>query len=263
MPPNRPSAALRLEGRRFLVSGAASGIGRATAALFQAEGAGVALLDRDEALLAETGEELGAGEGGRIVTLTADLTEHSEVAAAVEEASDSLGGLDGLVGAAGIDLLKPFEEMGIAEWRQVLDTNLTGAFSLTSAAVPHLRAAGGGTIVQVASGAALRPLAARTAYCAAKAGLVMFAKALAIDLAPFEIRVNALCPGIIETPLFRQSLEGAEDREAELERILDRYLIRRIGKPEDIAKAALYLSSADSAMVTGTALAVDGGRSFH
>lgn len=223
----------------------------------------MALLDRDAAGLEKVRAECAARGGAKVVAQHADLSEHDRVGEAVDQAATELGGLDGLVGAAGIDLLKPFQEMGIAEWRKILDTNLTGAFSLTVAAVPHLRAAGGGTIVQIASGAALRPLAARTAYCASKAGLVMFAKALAVDLAPFEIRVNAICPGIIETPLFRQSLQGAEDAEAEMESILDRYLIRRIGTPDDIAKAALYLTSSDSAMVTGTALAVDGGRSFH
>jgi NAD(P)-dependent dehydrogenase (short-subunit alcohol dehydrogenase family) len=120
-----------------------------------------------------------------------------------------------------------------------------------------------GTIVHIASGAALRPLAGRTAYCASKAGLVMFAKTLAVDLAPYSIRVNAICPGIIDTPLFRQSIDGAADPQAELERVLDRYLIRRIGKPEDIANAALYLSCDESAQITGSALAVDGGRTFH
>ena len=91
----------------------------------------------------------------------------------------------------------------------------------------------------------------------------MFAKTLAVDLAPYSIRVNAICPGIIDTPLFRQSFEGAEDPEAALEQVLDRYLIRRIGQPEDIANAALYLSCQESAHVTGSALAVDGGRTFH
>ena len=262
---------MRLEGRRVLISGAASGIGQGTAKLFHREGAAVALLDRDKDKLEETywnieakgGPGDGPGDGPGIVTLHVDVTDDEGVREAVEQAAETLGGLDGLVGCAGIDLLKPFEETALADWRRVLETNLTGAFSVTSAAVPHIRAAGGGTVVHVASGAALRPLAARTAYCASKAGLVMFAKALAVDLAPHAIRVNAICPGIIESPLFRQSFEDAEDPEAELARILDRYLIRRIGKPEDIAKAALYLSSADSAHVTGTTLSVDGGRTFH
>jgi NAD(P)-dependent dehydrogenase (short-subunit alcohol dehydrogenase family) len=117
--------------------------------------------------------------------------------------------------------------------------------------------------VHVASGAALRPLPSRTAYCASKAGLVMFAKSLAVDLAPDGIRVNAICPGIVETPMFRQSVDPMDDPEAELAKILDRYLIKRIGRPLDIANAALFLSCEESAQVTGSALAVDGGRVFH
>lgn len=254
---------MRLKGRRILVTGAASGIGRATAALFRAEGAAVALLDRDAARLDQATAEIGDGDVPAVIAVAADLTDDAAVESAVADAAKALGGLDGLVGAAGIDLLKPFEQMGLAEWRAVLDVNLTGAFGVTLAAAPHLRAAAGGTIVHIASGAAFRPLAARTAYCASKAGLVMFAKTLAIDLAPHHIRVNAICPGIIDTPLFRQSYESAADPEAELEGILDRYLIRRAGRPEDIANAALFLSSAESAHVTGSALSVDGGRIFH
>lgn len=131
------------------------------------------------------------------------------------------------------------------------------------AALPALKQAGRGTIVNIASGAALRPLEQRTAYCAAKAGLVMFGKTLAVDLAAYHIRVNAICPGIIDTPLFRSSWAGAADPEAELARILDRYVIKRPGQPEEIAQAALYLTSDDSSFVTGAALAVDGGRTFH
>ena len=207
--------------------------------------------------------EIAQGDGPQVTMVVADVSDDKRVGEAVGDAAGALGGLDGLVGAAGIDLLKPFGETTLAEWRSVLDINLTGAFNVTSTALPYLRSAGSGTIVHVASGAALRPLEARTAYCASKAGLVMFAKALAVDLAPFEIRVNAICPGIIETPLFRRSLADADDPQAELERVFDRYLIRRVGQPEDIANAALYLSSAESAHVTGTSLSVDGGRSFH
>jgi NAD(P)-dependent dehydrogenase (short-subunit alcohol dehydrogenase family) len=254
---------VRLAGRRILITGAASGIGRATAALFRREGAAVAMLDRDAELLEAACQEIGRGEGPAVVAVAADVTDDARVGDVTREAAGALGGLDGLVGSAGIDLLKPFAETTLAEWRAVLGVNLTGAFSVTSAVLPHLRLARNGTIVHIASGAALRPLAARTAYCASKAGLVMFAKTLAVDLALDNIRVNAICPGIIETPMFRQSIDQAEDPEAELERVLDRYLIRRIGQPEDIAYAALYLTSAESAHVTGSALSVDGGRIFH
>jgi NAD(P)-dependent dehydrogenase (short-subunit alcohol dehydrogenase family) len=220
------------------------------------------MLDLNAALLDEAARALSGADGPPVVAVAADVSDEAGAAEAVARAAETLGGLDGLVGAAGIDLLRPFDRMTAAEWRRVLDVNLTGAFVVTAAALPHLRAAGQGTVVHIASGAALRPLAARTAYCAAKAGLVMFAKTLAVDLAP-DIRVNAICPGIIDTPLFRQSFEDAPDPEAELERILDRYLIRRPGRPEDIAYAALFLSCAESSHVTGSSLAVDAGRTFH
>lgn len=254
---------MRLSGRRILITGGASGIGFATAALFRAEGAQVALLDRDRARLAEARDALAATPGGPVAAEPAEVADYGQVDRAVGALGGAMGGIDGIVCAAGIDLLKRFADMEPGEWAEVLAVNLGGPFHVCRAALPMMQAAGAGTIVHIASGAALRPLPGRTAYCASKAGLAMFAKTLAVDLAPHEIRVNVICPGIIETPLFRSSFEAAEDPEAELSRILDRYLIRRIGQPEDIAQAALYLSSSASAHVTGTTLAVDGGRTFH
>ena len=253
---------MRLAGRRIIISGAAAGIGRATAEIFRREGAAVSLLDRNSAVLTVV-NELSASNGPPVLGLTVDVTQPAVLADAVKETAERLGGIDGIVSSAGIDCLKPFPEMTHEDWRSILDVNLSGPFNLCLAAVPFMQREPKGTIVHIASGAALRPLAGRTAYCASKAGLVMFAKTLAVDLAPYSIRVNAICPGIIDTPLFRQSIDSAEDPEAELERVLDRYLIRRIGQPEDIANAALYLSCDESAQVTGIALAVDGGRTFH
>jgi len=247
---------VRLAGRRVLVTGAASGIGLAIARLFRREGAGVAMLDRDQAGLATAGVE-GA------VTLACDVAEERDVRAAVAEAASELGGLDGLVNSAGIDLMRPFEQMTSEEWARVLAVDLTGPMLVCHAALPAMKQSGRGTIVNIASGAALRPLEQRTAYCAAKAGLVMFGKTLAVDLAAYHIRVNAICPGIIDTPLFRSSWEGAADPQAELARILERYVIKRAGQPEEIAQAALFLTGDESSFVTGAAVAVDGGRTFH
>jgi NAD(P)-dependent dehydrogenase (short-subunit alcohol dehydrogenase family) len=239
-----------------LVTGAASGIGLATARLFRQEGAAVAMLDRDETGLAKARVD-GA------TTLVCDVADERQVRAAVAQAATALGGLDGVVNSAGIDLMRPFERMTSEEWARILAVDLTGPMLVCHAALPAMKQAGRGTIVNIASGAGLRPLEQRTTYCAAKAGLVMFGKTLAVDLAADRIRVNAVCPGIIDTPLFRSSWEGAADPEGELARILDRYVIRRPGEPEEIAQAALYLTSDESSFVTGAALAVDGGRTFH
>jgi NAD(P)-dependent dehydrogenase (short-subunit alcohol dehydrogenase family) len=246
---------VRLRDRRVLVTGAASGIGLAVARLFAQEGAKVAMLDRDEARLSK--EAAGA------LALVCDVADERRVRASVADAASALGGLDGVVNCAGVDLMRPFEQMTTEEWTRVLTIDLTGPMLVCHAAVPLMKRAGRGTIVNVASGAGLRPLEHRTAYCTAKAGLVMFGKTLAMDLAPHNIRVNAICPGIVDTPMFRGSWEHARDPQAELARILDRYLIKRTGAPEEIAHAALYLSSDESSFVTGAALAVDGGRTFH
>lgn len=250
---------MRLSGRRVLVTGAGSGIGLAIAARFAREGARVGLLDRNEAALRSAIE--GLADATHAV---ADVADEHSVRAAVEAVAATLGGLDGVVNCAGIDLLKPFGDMAATDWNQILAVNLTGPFHVCSAALPHLRRAGvPGTIVNISSGAGLRPLADRTAYCASKAGLVMFTKALAMDLSADDIRANVICPGIIETPLFRTSYENAPDPQAELARIVDRYVIKRVGQPDDIASAALFLTSAESSYMTGTAMAVDGGRTFH
>jgi NAD(P)-dependent dehydrogenase (short-subunit alcohol dehydrogenase family) len=251
---------MRLTGRSVLITGAASGIGLATAELFRREGAQVALLDIDATAVHAAADRLGR-DG--VVPVVADVADERQVKAAVATAGKALGRLDGVVSAAGIDLVRPFDEMSSADWARVLAVNLNGPMFVCAAALPALKSAGRGTIVTIASGAALRPLEQRTAYCASKAGLVMFSKALAVDLAPHRIRVNAICPGIIDTPLFRRSFENAADPQAELRKILDRYVIKEAGQPSDIAYAALYLTSDESAYVTGSALAVDGGRTFH
>jgi len=250
---------MRIQGRRILVTGAASGIGLAVATLFAQEGARVGMLDRNAAGVQSAATALGAAA----FPVVADVAQEAQVRTAVASAVDALGGLDGVVNCAGIDLLQPFAEMTAEDWRAVMAVDLDGPFFVCRAALPALRRAGAASIVNVASAAALRPLEHRTAYCSAKAALVMFSKSLAVDLAADNIRVNAICPGIVDTPLFRGSYEAAPDPEAELRRIMDRYLIKRPGRAEEIAAAALFLTSDESAYMTGAAIAVDGGRSFH
>lgn len=241
---------MRLAGRRILVTGAASGIGRAIGSRFAEEGAQVALLDR-------------VPIAGAAIAIQCDLLDQAGIAPAVADAAARMGGLDGVVNCAGADLMQSLEDMSPAAWQRIIDVNLTAPMLVCRAALPAMKAAGCGTIIAVASGAALRPLPNRTAYCAAKAGVVMFCKSLSIELSPSNIRVNAICPGIIDTPMWRASWEGAQDPEAELAMILDRYVIKRVGQPREIADAALFLTSDESSYMTGTAIAVDGGRTFH
>lgn len=245
--------------RRLIVSGGASGIGLAVARMAVARGARVALLDRDTAALAEAVRLLGEAA----LALECDVSDAPAVRTAVDRAAQWLGGVDALVNSAGIDALKSLEATSDEEWARVLAVNLTGPMLVCRAALPHLRAAGGGSIVNIASGAGLRPLPNRTAYCASKAAVIMFGKSLAIETAADGIRVNAVCPGAIDTPLFRTSYENAGDPERALAEIRERYALGRIAAPEEVAEAVLYLSGPGASYITGTALAVDGGRTFH
>jgi NAD(P)-dependent dehydrogenase (short-subunit alcohol dehydrogenase family) len=249
-----------LAGRRILITGAARGIGRAGVQRFIAEGARVAALDRDEAALTALAAQI---DPALLHAVTADVTDPVSVTAAVAIGAGALGGLDGLVNAAGIDLVADIEAMTLADWNRVIAVNLTGPMLVMQAAFPHLKAAGGGTIVNVSSGAGLAPLQHRTAYCASKAGLQMAGKALAMEAAAFGIRVNTVCPGAVETDLFRSSIDTAPDPQAAYEAVRARYALQRIAAPDEIAAAILWLTSTESSYVTGTAIAVDGGRTFH
>ena len=237
----------------MLVIGGAAGIGLATVRLCLQEGARVAVLDRDP---------WSDDESAPTFTGRADVRSTGEVEAGIAAAAQALRGLDGLIYCAGIDLLATLAETRDDDWTRIIDVNLTGAMRCCRAALPYF-AAEGGAIVLVASAAGLKPLADRTAYCASKAGLIMFAKTLAAELAPRGVRVNALCPGAVETALFRTSFENKPDPEATRETIKDRYALRRIAEPEEMARSILFLASSASSYVTGVALAADGGRSFH
>lgn len=241
-----------LKGRRILIAGAAGGIGRETVTRFAAEGARLAVFD-----LAETAhDEAVAVFGG-------DVSDPDCCRAAVDGAAEALGGMDGMVNCAGIDLETPVSDMTARDWNRIIAVNLSGAMFLSRAVIGHLRAAGSGTIVNVSSAAGLSPLGHRAAYCASKAGLNMFGKCLAIELGPERIRVNTVCPGAVDTPLFRSSYEDYRDPEERLSSIKARYAMNRVADPAEIAGAILYLTGPDSSYVTGTTLAVDGGRTFH
>jgi len=236
----------RLRQRRILITGAASGIGRRTAQLFAAEGAALILLDRSAEALTEVASET------RGFALAVDVTDEAAVADAVGRGAAQSGGIDGVVNAAGIVMRGRVLEVGVAEWRRVIDVNLTGIYIVVRCALPWLSKATDATVVNIASGQGLLPNSpGMTAYAASKGGVVILTRALAAELAP-DIRVNSVCPGMVDTPMTQGDPRDASP-----------YALKRIADPLEIAHAILFLTSAESSFVTGAALAVDGGRTFH
>lgn len=249
---------MRLAERKILVTGAGSGIGSAIGELFHREGATLALVDMNKAALASVAARLPGTHA-----FACDVSASSRVATVVAEAAKALGGLDGVINVAGVDLYKKFEDTTDDEWARVIAVNLSGPILVTRAALPFLKAASDSAIVNISSGAGLRPLVNRSAYCASKAGLIMLSKALALELAPANVRVNVICPGVVDTPLLRGWYEQTDDPEEARREARSRPAMARLGEASEIAYAALHLVSIEARYTTGSTLTVDGGRAFH
>ncbi len=249
----------KLAGRKILITGAASGMGRAIAELFAAEGAALALLDINDAPLQELVRSITASESSALARgFRCDVSRGEQVTSAVGSAASYLGGIDGVVNAAGVLIMKPFAELDTSSLQQMLSVNLVGPFTIVRAALESLRVAPASTVVNVASVSAFMPMPGSSAYSASKAGLVMLTKGMALELGP-KIRCNAICPGTVRTEMTRYIWQNPEHAQ----RAADRAALKRIGDPEEVARAALFLTSADSSFTTGTALTVDGGFCWH
>jgi len=244
----------RLAGRAAIVTGAASGIGRAMAERFAAEGAAVLIADVQR----DAGEAVAAairGDGGRAEFVATDVTSETDVRGMVDAAVARFGRLDSLVNNAGIGRFVPFEQLEPAEWDRIFAVNLRAAYLACRAAVPHLKRSGHGTILNLSSQSGLQGQPMNEAYCASKAGVILFTRSLARELAPDGVRVNCICPGGTETALlraFRRTITTADSAPASPP-------LGRFARPEEIAAAALFLVSDDASYVTGVALPVDGG----
>ncbi len=243
------------EGKVVLVTGGASGIGAATASLYAASGARVMLADRNEALLRQVAESLG--EPHDVGFHKTDVTDDDDVGRLVEATVERFGALHIAVNSAGVlgdtnDVANFDPEV----WRAVLDVNLTGMFLCMRAEIPAILGSGGGSVVNIASGAGLVAVPGRCAYVASKHGVVGLTKAAALDYARQGVRVNAICPAAVDTPMHQLSTGG----DPEVDKAwAEANPMGYIAKPEEIAECALWLSSPAASHVNGVALAVDGG----
>jgi len=238
-----------------LVTGAASGIGRATAQRLAAEGARVFCCDVAAEGCGETAAEI-CSSGGNATALACDVTRSEDCNAAVSRSVDAAGRLDVLANVAGIGLYRHATDYSDDEWRRVIDVNLTGTYFMCRAAIPHLLEAGG-NIVNVASAAGLAGTPYGTAYSASKGGVVMLTKSLAIELGRRGIRSNCVCPGGVDTPLLRgYAVPGG----VEPELMARMQFLPTLGQPEEIAALIAYLASDEARYVNGAAFSIDGGQ---
>lgn len=240
---------------RVLVTGATSGVGEATAKLFASSGARVALIGRRHEELRRVADEIGDAA----LSVAADVSDPQSASGAVLSAIDAMGGLDVAVNAAGVAAYALLEDLDADLWRQVIDTNLTGAFHVSRTAGLHMRSAGGGSIVNVASDLAVMGAAGLVPYSASKAGLLGLTRALAVELAPL-VRVNAVCPGPIDTPMLRKGLKETEDPDEALREKEATVPLNRLADPAEVA-AAIYFLAVEGTFATGTSMAFDGGTS--
>ncbi len=243
--------------RTVLITGAAKGIGLATAQQFAKAGAAVALVDRDRQAVADAAADIER-EGGRCVAVAADVSSSADVARAVERCVSTFGSLDVLINNAGIHFARAIDEYTDEEWDRVLAVNLKGPFHVVRAALPALRQSKG-TIVFVASMTALVGQDRGAAYVASKGALVSLTKALAIELAPDGIRVNCVCPAGVDTPLMREWAATLPDPAAVLRGQAEMHLTNRLATPDEIAATILFLASPAASFITGVALPVEGG----
>ncbi|HTN72920.1 MAG TPA: SDR family NAD(P)-dependent oxidoreductase [Methylomirabilota bacterium] len=243
---------MKLKDKVAFITGFGSGLGRAIAVLYAKEGAAVAGTSTTEAKGRET---LAMIEkiGGKALFRTGDVGKSSQMKALIEETASEFGGLDILVNSAGVRTNGSITDITEEEWDRTLDANLKGAFVLSRLAIPEMKKRGGGVILHIAARSGMLGQAGRAAYCASKGGMVRLTEAMAMDHAPDHIRVNCICPGPTRTPMVDTSTPE------KLARYKTRVPLGRIGEPEDVAYAALYLASDEASFVTAAILPVDGG----
>jgi 3-oxoacyl-[acyl-carrier protein] reductase len=252
----------KLEGLVSVITGAGSGIGRCSALAFADEGASVVVADVQAATAEETAQQIRS-RGGKAHAVKVDVTRYDQVERMIATAIDNFGRLDVLFNNAGLpQAFTPFEESSDDLYNRIFDVNVKGVFYGCRAAIPHMKAQGGGVILNTASTAGIRPRPGLAVYNASKAAVITMTKSLAVELAPHRIRVVSICPVATDTPMLPSFIgveQGADEAEGR-KRFIGTIPWGRLNRPEDIAHAAVFLASSDAEMVTGTAFEVDGGR---
>jgi NAD(P)-dependent dehydrogenase (short-subunit alcohol dehydrogenase family) len=244
---------MRLKDKRAVVTGGASGIGAATAVLFAAEGAHVAVLDNDRTGAGKLVSQIREA-GGDATAWHCDVAEETQARDAIGKAARHMGGIDTVFNSAGIALRRTVSDTETQDWDRIMASNLRGCYLAARFCLDHFPASGG-SIIHVSSVTGIFGVRSRAAYSASKGALVALTRTMAIDLASRQIRVNCVCPGFVRTPLIKALLADTP----RLERLLTMHPLGRLGEPEDVAQAALFLASDESRWITGISLPVDGG----
>lgn len=248
---------MKLKDKVALITGGSEGMGYATAELFLREGARVVISGRSAEKGAEAERTLKIL--GEVAFVQGDVSRDEDVGRMVDETVRRFGRVDIVFNNAGVYLEKVAEETSEEEWDRLIDINLKGTFLVSRRAIPHMKRQGGGVIVNNSSDAGLVGNKACAAYCASKGGVTIMTKAMALDYAKDNIRVNCVNPGVIDTPMVAQEVALADDKEKYTKQMNADHPIGRIGRPEEVAKAVLFLASDEASFVTGAALSVDGG----
>jgi NAD(P)-dependent dehydrogenase (short-subunit alcohol dehydrogenase family) len=252
----------RLAGKAALITGGGTGIGRAIAVAFAREGAKVAVAARRIEKLHETLREMEV-HGGETLAIKCDVSRAKDAQRATDEAASAFGSLNVLVNCAGVLSATTVEGISAAEWDRVMAINLRGPFLMSRAVLGEFRKTGGGTIVNIGSVLGLVAMKDRAAYCASKGGVTLLTKAMALDHAHENVRVNCICPSLVETELVAELFAAPEAGAAPKKARIAGIPLGRMGQPADVAEMAVFLASEESSWLTGTAIPLDGGLSAY
>lgn len=249
---------MKLENKVAIVTGGAMGIGKGIASVFLDQGAKVVIADVNREVGAETASEL-SGDGREVVFIECDVADESAIKRMVEGTLERFKALHVLVNNAGIGVYKTVLDTSTEEWDRCLAVNLRGVFLCSKYAIPHIKAAGGGAIVNIASVHSYQNVGGTAPYAASKGGVVTLTRVMAIDYGKDKIRVNAICPGWIYTPLIQGIFAGDADPDKAKAAVERRQILGRLGEPEEVGQAAAFLASDESSYITGASLMVDNG----